>query len=65
MCSLLFPLQNRVTALFIACNNGHTLVVKLLLEAKAKTDVQAKVMFTTVAYLFCPMYTDCVSIVLE
>ena len=35
----------------IASQDGHTAVVKLLLEAKAKPDVQSKVMITVVAYI--------------
>ena len=50
MYSLLSPLQNGSTALFMASQNGHTAVVKLLLEAKAKPDVPNKVMFTAVAF---------------
>ena len=50
MYSLLSPLQDGGTALFMASQNGHTAVVKLLLEAKAKPDVPAKVMFTAVAF---------------
>ena len=50
---LLFqPLQNNVTPLNMASQEGHTSVVKLLLEAKAKPDVPNNVMFTTVAYIF-------------
>ena len=49
MYSLLSPLQNGSTALFIASQNGHTAVVKLLLEAKAKPDVPNKVTCTVVA----------------
>ena len=49
MYTILSPLQNGSTALFIASQNGHTTVVKLLLEAKAKPDVPNKVMFTAVA----------------
>ena len=50
MYSLLSPLQDGGTALFVASQNGHTSVVKLLLEAKAKPDVPIKVMFTAVAF---------------
>ena len=50
MYSLLSPLQDGATALFMASQNGHTAVVKLLLEAKAKPDVPAKVMLTAVAF---------------
>ena len=49
MYSLLLPLQDKVTPLFIAGENGHTAVVKLLLEAKAKPDLQNKVKFAVVA----------------
>ena len=35
MCSLLLPLQDGGTALFVASQNGHSAVVKQLLEAKA------------------------------
>ena len=47
---LSLPLQDGGTALFVASQNGHTAVVKLLLEAKAKPDVPNKVMFTAVAF---------------
>ena len=50
MYSLLSPLQDGGTALFMASQNGHTAVVKLLLEAKAKSDVPNKVMLTVVAF---------------
>ena len=50
MYSLLSPLQDGGTALFMASQNGHIAVVKLLLEAKAKPDVPNKVMFTAVAF---------------
>ena len=50
MYSLLSPLQNGSTALFMASQNGHTVVVKLLLEAKAKPDVPDEVMLTVVAF---------------
>ena len=50
MYSLLSPLQDGGTALFVASQNGHTAVVKLLLEVKAKPDVPNKVMFTAVAF---------------
>ena len=49
MYSLLLPLQDKVTPLFIASEKGHTAVVKLLLEAKAKPDLQNKVTFAVVA----------------
>ena len=51
MYSLLSPLQDGGTALFMASQNGHTAVVKLLLEAKAKPDVPNKVMFTALAFV--------------
>ena len=50
MYSLLSPLQDGGTALFMASQDGHTAVVKLLLEAKATPDVPNKVMFTAVAF---------------
>ena len=50
MYSLLIPLQDGCTALFMASQNGHTAVVKLLLEAKAKPDVPDEVMLTAVAF---------------
>ena len=50
MYSLLSSLQDGATALFMASQDGHTSVVKLLLEAKAKPDVTNKVMFTAVAF---------------
>ena len=49
MYSLLLPLQDGVTALNMASQKGHTAVVKLLLEAKAKPDLQNKVTFAVVA----------------
>ena len=49
MYSLLLPLQDGVPALNMASENGHTAVVKLLLEAKAKPDLQNKVTFAVVA----------------
>ena len=42
-------IQDKVTPLFIASEKGHTTVVKLLLEAKAKPDLQNKVTFAVVA----------------
>ena len=48
--TILSPLQNGSTALFIASQNGHTAVVKLLLEAKAKPDVPDEVMLIVVAF---------------
>ena len=50
MYSPLSPLQDGCTALFMASQYGHTAVVKLLLEAKAKPDAPDKVMFTAVAF---------------
>ena len=50
MYSLLSPLQDGATALFMASQDGHTAVVKLLLEAKAKPDVPIKVMLAVVAF---------------
>ena len=50
MHSLLSPLQDGATALFMASQDGHTAVVKLLLEAKAKPDVPDEVMLTVVAF---------------
>ena len=47
--SFFSPLQDGVTALNMASENGHTSVVKLLLEAKAKTDLQNKVTFAVLA----------------
>lgn len=44
------PLQEGVTPLSMACQTGHTSVVKLLLKAKATTDVQNKVSFATVIW---------------
>ena len=48
---LLLLLQEGVTALGMASQAGHVAVVKLLLEAKAKTDIQAKVTLATMTYL--------------
>ena len=47
--NIIIYLQDGGTALFIASQNGHTAVVKLLLEAKAKPDVPNKVICTVVA----------------
>ena len=49
--SQILPLQQKVTPLFKASQNGHTAVVKLLLEAKAKPDLQDEVILTEVGYL--------------
>ena len=51
--SPLLSLQDGVTPLIIASHKGHTSVVKLLLETKAKIDVQNKVMLAVVAYIVC------------
>ena len=51
--SPLLSLQDGVTPLIAASHGGHTLVVKLLLEAKAKIDVQNKVMLAVVACIVC------------
>ena len=51
--SPLLSLQDGVTPLIAASHEGHTSVVKLLLEAKAKLDVQNKVMLAVVAYIVC------------
>ena len=51
--SPLLSLQDGVTPLIVASHKGHTSVVKLLLEAKAKIDVQNKVMVAVVAYIIC------------
>jgi len=53
ICSLLFVLQQGVTALGIASQEGHISVVKLLLEAKAKADIQAEVTFAVMANYLC------------
>lgn len=45
MPSLLLPQQKGSTPLFKASQDGHVSVVKLLLEAKAKPDVQNKVLY--------------------
>ena len=44
-------LQEGVTALGMASQEGHVAAVKLLLEAKAKTDRQAKVTLAAMTYL--------------
>ena len=51
MCSLLLPQQDGGTPLMMASQSGHTSVVKLLLQAKAKPDMQSKVAITVVACL--------------
>lgn len=43
MCLLLLPLQYGYTPLLMASQEGLTSVAKILLEAKARTDVQSKV----------------------
>ena len=48
---LILLLQEGVTALGMASQEGHVAVVKLLLEAKAKTDIQAKVTLAAMTYL--------------
>ena len=48
---LILLLQEGVTALGMASQEGHVAVVKLLLEAKAKTDIQAKVTLAAITYL--------------
>lgn len=52
MWSLALPLQDGATPLFKASFLGHTPVVKLLLEVKANPDVQDKVSFTLMAFVF-------------
>ena len=46
---LLLPLQDGATALSMASEKGHTTVVKLLLEAKAKPDLQDEVTLAVIA----------------
>ena len=53
---LLLPLQEGVTALFMASQEGLTSIVKLLLAAKANPDVQNQVMIIPVACLVWMMY---------
>ena len=48
---LILLLQEGVTALGMASQEGHVAAVKLLLEAKAKTDRQAKVTLAAMTYL--------------
>ena len=48
---LILLLQEGVTALGMASQEGHVAAVKLLLEAKAKTDRQAKVTPAAMTYL--------------
>ena len=50
-CLLILLLQEGVTALGMASQEGHVAAVKLLLEAKAKTDRQAKVTLAAMTYL--------------
>ena len=45
LCANTIPLQDGFTPLLFASQEGHTAVVKLLLEAKANPDLQNKVMF--------------------
>ena len=49
----LLSVQDGVTPLIVASHEGHTSVVKLLLEAKAEIDVQNKVMLAVVACIVC------------
>ena len=60
ICSLLFVLQQGVTALGVASQNGHISVVKLLLEAKAKTDIQAEVISVVMVFLHMDGLSRCV-----
>ena len=60
ICSLLFVLQQGVTALGMASQNGHISVVKLLLEAKAKTDIQAEVISVVMVFLHMGGLSRCV-----
>ena len=62
----MFPLlsiQDGFTPLLMASQKGHTTVVKLLLEAKAKPDLQNKVMFAEIAFLICSVvvHLQCIS----
>ena len=62
----MFPLlsiQNGSTPLLMASQEGHTTVVKLLLEAKAKPDLQNKVMFAVIAFLIWSVvvHLQCIS----
>ena len=62
----MFPLlsiQDGFTPLLMASQEGHTTVVKLLLEAKAKPDLQNKVMFAIIAFLICSVvvHLQCIS----
>ena len=60
ICSLLFVLQQGVTALGMASQEGHISVVKLLLEAKAKTDIQAEVISVVMVFLHMGGLSRCV-----
>ena len=44
--SLLFVLQDGRTALMLASQNGHTEIVKYLIQAKASPDLQLKVSYS-------------------
>lgn len=61
--SYLLPLQDAVTPLSMVCEKGHTSVVKLLLEAKAKTNVKNNVSFVVLVlnYWYCTYSVAAVS----
>ena len=61
--SPLLSLQDGVTPLIAASHEGHTSVVKLLLEAKAEIDVQNKVMLAVVACIICSVVVSSIGAV--
>ncbi len=44
----LYSVQDGITALFVAAENGHVRAVELLIAAKAGVDIQKEVRFTRV-----------------
>ena len=47
---LLISLQDGVTALFVAAQNGHLRVVEQLIAANTRFDIQRKVKFNTTLF---------------
>ncbi len=50
--------QDRVTPLCAAAYNGHVKAVEVLIAAKTKTDIQAKVRFTACLLVIIWMCTE-------